>query len=180
LPLGLFYDESPHLLYLLRHFLGDDRELLHTTVVPSTRTPPTATPAQVTGQYGGAVPATLVMNFEAPVSEWHVVLLGDRGLATVDVFRDIATFVPNDELHRTRQVLRTSIAGTVAHWWGYARSGPAHMRGRLRYGNDEVFRRFARAVRSGRSPEGIAGVDGLAVVRAQHDLLAGAGIGKSR
>ena len=36
LPLGLFFDESPHLLYLVRHFGGDELELDRVSVVEST------------------------------------------------------------------------------------------------------------------------------------------------
>jgi predicted dehydrogenase len=178
LPLGLFYDESPHLLYLIRHFLPEPATLARATVVPARRAPGSRTPAQLTAQYDAPIPVTLTMNFEAPVSEWHVVLLGDDGLAAVDVFRDIATFVPNDELHHAPQVFRTSARATVAHWWGYLRSGPGHLRRTLRYGNDEVFRRFAWAVRSGQPPLGVSGDDALAVVRMQHDLLAAVDNGK--
>ena len=169
LPLGLFYDESPHLLYLIRHFAGADPELESATVVPSGCA--SATPAQLTAQYGAPLPITLAMNFEAPLSEWQVVLLGSRGAAIVDIFRDIAIFVPPDQAHRTFDVARTSIRAGWGHLTGYARSGPDHVRGRLRYGNDEVFRRFADAVQHSRRAEGISVFDALAVLRAQHDLI---------
>lgn len=178
LPLGLFYDESPHLLYLLRHFAPGPLALGSAAIVPSTRVPHTNTPAQLTAQYDAPIPVTLTMNFEAPVSEWHVALLGEHGLATVDIFRDIAAFVPNDRLHHAQQVLRSSASATLAHWWGYLRSGPAHLRRTLRYGNDEVFRRFAQGVHDGRAPVGVSGDDGLAVVRAQHELLVAVENGK--
>src|SRR5262249_4922500 len=156
---GLFYDESPHLLYLIRHFVPEPPALRTATVVASTDPGSKRTPAQLTAQYDAPIPVTLTMNFEAPVSEWHVVLLGERGLAAVDVFRALATFVPNDQLHHAPQVLRTSARATLAHWWGYVRSGPGHLRRTLRYGNDEVFRRFARAIREGQAPAGISGED---------------------
>jgi predicted dehydrogenase len=172
LPLGLFYDESPHLLYLVRHFVSGVPALEHATVVPSSSRPGANTPAQLTAQYGGRTPVTLTMNFEAPVSEWHVIVFGEEALAAIDVFRDIAAFVPNDGVHGTYPVLRTSLRGTAGHWLGYVRSGPRHLRGTLRYGNDEVFRRFGDAVESGIAPAGISAGDALAVLRAQHELLA--------
>jgi predicted dehydrogenase len=168
LPLGLFYDESPHLLYLLRHFIGD-LVLESVSVLPSRRD--VATPAQVTAQYRAPIPVTLAMSFEAPLSEWQLLLLGTRGAAAVDVFRDIATFVPADDAHRTFEVARTSVRAGLAHLWGYARSGPDHLMGRLRYGNDEVFRRFADAVELGMPAAGISVSDALAVLRAQHELI---------
>jgi hypothetical protein len=89
----------------------------------------------------------------------------------VDLFRDIAVFTPNDGDHRALEVLRTSGSASWHHWTGYLRSGPGHMLGRLRYGNDEVFDRFHAAIRSGKPPEGIGAEDALAVLRIQHWIL---------
>jgi predicted dehydrogenase len=170
LPLGLFYDESPHLLYLARHFAGGDLELDAAGVIRSS-TRGSHTPAQITAQYARPVPVTLSMNFEAPLSEWHVAVLGEAAAAVVDVFRDIAVFMPNDRDHSTGRVFGSSLSSTWYHWAGYLRSGPDHLRRRLRYGNDEVFRRFATAIRSGQEPARISGGDALAVLRAQHEIL---------
>jgi hypothetical protein len=102
-------------------------------------------------------------------------VLGDRGLGVVDLFRDIAVFTPNDGDHHAREVIRTSASASWYHWLGYLRSGPGHALGRLRYGNDEVFRRFHAAIRSGEPPEGISSADALAVLRIQHWILEGIG-----
>jgi predicted dehydrogenase len=180
LPLGLFYDESPHLLYLIRHFAGAELELDAVSVAPSTISATANTPAQIVAQYGAPLPIALTMNFEAPVSEWHVGVLGERGAAVIDVFRDIAAFVPNDGLHQTGTVLRTSLSASFSHWLGYLRSGPRHLRGRLLYGNDEVFARFARAIASGEPPAGISVDDALAVLRAQHEIVVASRVGDAR
>jgi predicted dehydrogenase len=169
LPLGLFYDESPHLLYLIRHFAGPNLELASASVVPSRRG--SKTPAQLTAQYRAPLPVTLTMNFEAPLSEWQLLLLGSRGAAAIDIFRDIAVFVPADDAHRTLEVARTSVRAALGHLWGYVRSGPSHLRGALRYGNEEVFRRFADAVEHGHPLRGISAADAVAVLRAQHELI---------
>jgi hypothetical protein len=50
-------------------------------------------------------------------------------------------------------------------------SGPRHLAGTLRYGNDEVFRRFADAARGSGAPEGIGADDALAVLRMQHEII---------
>jgi scyllo-inositol 2-dehydrogenase (NADP+) len=174
LPLGLFFDESPHLLYLVRHFVGDEIELDGVSVVDSTRGA-ARTPAQVTAQYRAPIPVTLTMNFEAPVSEWHLLVIGDEGAASVDVFRDIAIFLPNDGAHNTRGVLRSSLRATWAHWLGHVHSGPRHVRGTLLYGSDEVFARFSAAIRTGVPPDSVSGRDALAVLRAQYELISRAG-----
>lgn len=171
LPLGLFFDEAPHLLYLTRAFAGGPLEPLSVTVHPST-IGHANTPAQIDAQLrAGGMPVMLQMSFEAPLSEWHVALLGERGLATVDLFRDIAVFTPNDGGHGAKEVLRSSASTFLGHWRGYVRSGAGHVRGTLRYGNEEVFRRFREAVAAGTEPAGIGPDDALEVLRLQRWIV---------
>jgi hypothetical protein len=114
----------------------------------------------------GDVPVSIQMSFEAPLSEWHVLVLGEHGFASIDLFRDIVVMGPNDGRHEAGQVARTSLAATLSHWRGYLRSGTGHVSGRLRYGADEVYRRFHDAVH-GRPAPGIAAADALAIARVQ-------------
>jgi predicted dehydrogenase len=170
LPLGLFYDESPHLIYLAKALAPGPLERLSATIYPSTLGKPT--PAQMNLLLSSeGIPVTLEMNFEAPVSEWHLAVLGEEGLGVVDLFRDIAVFAPNDGGHESGQVFRTSAALTARHWRGYLRSGPRHLAKRLDYGNREVFRRFRDAIRAGATLEGISAQDALDVLRLQHWAL---------
>jgi predicted dehydrogenase len=171
LPLGLFYDESPHLIYAARAAAGAELEPVSATIHPTTLGH-TNTPAQIDVQMrAGNVPVMLQMNFEAPLSEWHVAVLGDNGMGVVDLFRDIAVFTPNDRGHLALDVLRTSLSSTLRHWGGYLRSGVGHVRGRLLYGNDEVFRRFHAAVVSGEPPRDIGLADAMSVLRTQHWIV---------
>src|SRR3712207_3045275 len=127
LPLGLFYDESPHLIYSARAAAGGvDLEALSATVHPSNLGHEN-TPAQIDAQFrAGTVPVTLQMNFEAPLSEWHVAVMGDNGLGVVDLFRDIAVYTPNDNGHLAMDVIRSSVMATLTHWRGY-QIGRAHV-----------------------------------------------------
>lgn len=175
LPFGLFYDESPHLIYMVRALAGAELEPVSVTAHPSTRGLAN-TPAQIDAQMrAGELPVSIQMNFEAPLSEWHVAVLGEDGLGVVDLFRDIAVFTPNDRDHRALQVLRTSASASWHHWRGYLRSGAGHVTGTLRYGNDEVFRRFHHAIVHGGRPAGIDADDALAVLRIQHWILEAGG-----
>ncbi len=175
LPLGLFYDESPHLLYLLRRLSPGRLELLACDIFPSTSG--NATPALIQAQYasagadGARLPVTLSLHFESPVSEWHVAVLGERGAGIVDVFRDIYVRLPNDGEHNTLSVVRTSLAATWAHWSQHLTRGPLHVTGRLRYGNDEVYARFHAAATAGAPLAGISPDDALEVLRMQHEIL---------
>lgn len=172
LPLGLFYDESPHMFYLLRALAPQPLQFLRAEVHPSTQGK--RTPAWISAHYAAGesrIPVKLDMAFEAPLSEWHVSVAGERCLGDVDVFRDIYVRVPNDGAHTTWPVLRTSLAATASHWAQHLLSGPRHLAGTLDYGNREVFRRFAAAARAAAEPQGIGGADALAVLRMQHEIL---------
>ena len=174
LPLGLFYDESPHLLYLLRRLAPGPLRLLACDVFPSTSGK--ATPALIQAQYESGrgadrIPVTLSMHFESPVSEWHVAVLGDRAVGDVDLFRDIYLRLPNDGEHAALSVLRTSMAATWGHWSQHVTHGPLHLAGRLQYGNGEVFARFHAAATAGQPIHDVAAADALDVLRMQHDIL---------
>lgn len=172
LPLGLFYDESPHMFYLLRALAPAPLALLRAEVHPSTVGK--RTPAWIAAHYAAGearIPVKLDMAFEAPLSEWHITVAGENCLGDIDVFRDIYVRVPNDGAHTTWPVLRTSLAATLSHWAQHLVSGPLHLAGALSYGNDEVFRRFAAAARGVDEPQGISAQDALAVLRMQHEII---------
>lgn len=172
LPGGLFLDEAPHLLYLMRRLLG--------------RLEPRSVDARLAGNEirdlsatfeHDSIWASLSMSFNASVSEWQFIVVGDRAVAALDVFRDILVVLPNDGSHRAREILRSSGRLVAGHVAGVASSGARLLGKRLKYGNDEVVRRFIDAV-EGR-PEGLRGMsgeDGYAVVAAIEEILMRAGI----
>jgi len=172
LPLGLYYDESPHMFYLLRALAPTPLRLLRAELHRSTRG--LNTPAWLSAHYAAgaaSLPVKLNMAFESPLSEWHVTVGAERCLADVDVFRDIYVRVPNDGAHTAWPVLRSSLAATAGHWLQHLVSGPGHLTGSLLYGNEEVFRRFADAALASAEPADIGPDDALAVLRMQHEVL---------
>lgn len=143
LPLGLFYDESPHLIYLLDRLADAPLTVKRVEVIDSLTG--MKTPAQVNVtmmEDGGKRPFTIRCNFEAPLSEWHVMVIGSKSMAVVDVFRDIYVRLPNDGTHTAWPVLRTSLTATVMHWWQVVTRGIGHVTKRLHYGNDEIYSRL--------------------------------------
>jgi scyllo-inositol 2-dehydrogenase (NADP+) len=171
LPLGLFYDEIPHLLYLTRAVAGPMR-LSRATIIPSLTG--SNTPARVEAWFDGAVdyPMRLACNFESPVSEWYLMILGEKRLGIIDVFRDIYLSLPNDGVHGTRQVIRTSLVATFQHWLQHVTSGIPYLAGRLFYGNDEVFARFAASIGGDVHALGPIGpTSALDTLRLQHAII---------
>lgn len=170
IPHGLFYDESPNLIALARLFAGGEPVPVTARVQPGGEG--RQTPAQVEAALAaGDVAVTLLMHFEAPVSEWHVAVVGERAVATVDLFRDVAVFTPGDGRHLALDTLRTSAATTGGHWAGVVRSGLQRLRGRLRYGTDEVMARFHAALVEGVPLGPIDAAEALATTRVQHWIM---------
>ncbi len=169
LPSGLFYDESPHLLYLLKAF-GGRLQLRHANVIPSTQG--RVTPSVVQAEFVlPEVTATLYMNFEAPISEWQLLVFTERGAAVIDIFRDILVFVPHDGQHSARDITRSSLAMLWGHAAGFVRSGLSMCLGRLLYGNDEVVKRFLDAVEGKAELRDIDAGSALDVLKLQHAIL---------
>ena len=170
LPLGLFYDESPHFFYLVRALLNGDPEIEVVHVVAGE--PGRSTPAAITLlMRAGSMPAQISMNFVAPVSEWHLTVIGSRALAVLDVFRDVLVVTRNDREHLGRHILRTTSDVITSHLGGVARSGALNVLGKLAYGNDVVIARFLEACRTRVPPKDISAADGLEVVRLQHEVI---------
>lgn len=170
LPLGLFYDESPHFFYLVRSLLGGQPvlDLAHQVPSPDGR----HTPAAITLlMHAGSVPVQIAMNFQAPVSEWHFALIGSEKMAVLDIFRDALVVIPNDHQHLGRNVLATTAHAITTHLGGVAGSGARNVAGRLAYGNDVVIARFVEACRTRVPPKDISADDGVDVVRLQHAVL---------
>lgn len=174
LPFGLYYDESPHLLYLIRRLsLGNPRLLRVDGIAGSAnaKTPKLVEALYESGDASGNFHISMLLSFEAPISEWFITVFGEHGTGIVDLFRDIYIFLPNDGVHTTATVLRTSLTATWQHWIAHFRSGARHLTGTLRYGNDHIFHRFAQAVLHNIPLEVIGADDALAVLKMQHEIL---------
>jgi predicted dehydrogenase len=171
LPLGLFCDESPHFFYLFRAF-GGRTDVTDVVVKRSRRKP--ATPHLVTAHLDtDLAPGFLYCSFESSVSEWYFVLICERAVAVIDIFRDLLIVTRNDRTHLAFDMMRTSAWGTWQHWLGVARSGSLHVARRLSYGMDEVIRRFLDGVDTGMEPDGVGLSDALEVLRLQQAVVDG-------
>ena len=172
LPFGLMYDESPHLLYLLR-CVAQDIRLARCIVHPSSRG--LNTPARIDAFFRSSTfsgPIGLTCNFESPVSEWYLMVFGEKRLGIVDIFRDIYLSLPNDGDHGTVNVLRSSTSAIMQHIWQHVLSGIPHLAGTLSYGTAEVFSRFAKAIRGAQTElMPINSENALAVLRLQHAMI---------
>lgn len=174
LPLGLFYDESPHFFYLLSRIAPGPLEFINSQLFSSTtgRNTPASVEVKFRCDSGGAlVPVSMETNFEVGISEWHITVFGEKGLGDIDIFRDIYMHLPNDKAHTTMTTFRTSAMAVAQHLGQHLPRGIQHLRGTLRYGVDEVFELLARSLRTREPERGISAAEALEVLRMQHEAI---------
>lgn len=161
LPGGLFFDEAPHMIYLLDTLLGGLSIDHAWSKLETDSTMFASLGADFSG--GSGVMAELTMIFEAPVSEWFVSIVCERGVVVLDLFRDIQFVIPPDGGHKPHQILRSSLAGVLGHGIGTVTTGARYLAKRQFWGHDVIIEDFLEAVRLDRAPA-ITGEDGARVV----------------
>lgn len=169
LPGGLLFDEVPHLLYTLQAWCGPLR-LTHGAATWRED----GQPGVVEALFDGGVPARATMVFGAPLSEWHVTLVGAHRLVDLDLFRDIAVRLGPDGAHRARDIARTSASAMAEHVRGFALAGSRLVRGRQHWGHDDLIARFVAAAR-GLAPNPVPLTEALGVVALTEELLTSIG-----
>lgn len=174
LPLGSFYDESAHIFYLLRSFAGRNLRLEKACGVAAADAG-RKTPALVSLLYrnDAGVPVTIDCQFDSPVSEWYLLLSGEKALGIYDIYRDMYIRLPNDGKHKTLNVLLTSYNAVVQHALQHITNGFDFLRGHMDYGSCEVFSRFADAISGGTEALfGIGAGEAVEVLRMQQEAAA--------
>ncbi len=169
LPFGLLFDELSHFLYLADSFSPNLR-VSHGEAFPSRMgmtTPSLATLTLLSDNY----PVHFELDFESPVCEWHMTILGTKGLLILDIFRDIIAFIPQDRQHTAADHFRTLGYATAGYWKGFFYSGIRHLTGRLKYGTDVVIDNFLAARTTGTPPAHIGLKDGARVFRLLCDAI---------
>lgn len=169
LPLGLFFDESPHFFYMLDRLAGKLNILgAHCVMNKEKKNTPDLIHLLYRGEKNNT-PVTIDCQFNSTVSEWFIRITGEKETAILDIFRDIYVRLPNDKAHTAPNILRTSLNAVGQHIISHVPRGISLLRGKLDYGNDEVFARFAKAINNNSRPEEINFDDALRVLQYQEE-----------
>ncbi len=178
LPGGLFFDEAPHMVYLLRRFLGDVSvsEAWAQAAPPGVAQPLDRVEARLQANHRSA---HLSMSFSSPISEWLLAVVGTRRVLVVDVFRDILVIQEPDGAHGASDVLRSSLRVFRQGLAGFLTSGALFSTGRLFYGHETLVRRFIDSIIDG-APPPVTPEEGLAVVQTMESILERAGFADRR
>ena len=168
LPGGLFFDEVPHFLYLMRYFLGElniEQAWLHADGTDSA--PDERMEVRLKGTQGNG---QLTMWTGSPFSEWLFVLFCSRSVLVLDLFRDILIKLPPEKAHRAMDVLKFSSGSTLQMWKEIGVSGLRFARHRLLYGHDQLVNLFLESAVNGEKPP-VTAQDGIEVVALAEEIL---------
>lgn len=170
LPFGAFFDDSPHDLYLMQDLAHGTLTLQQACAVPADGT---TTPrfVQMLYQDESGVPFSFQGTYDASIPSWTLQVSGTGGTGLWDLYRDIYHFFPADDNHGPLAMARTSLSAVLQHLWGYVPNGLAFLTGRLDYGDKEVLRRFAQAVRTNTADGKIDWTQALTVLKQQHEAI---------
>jgi len=172
LPGGLMFDEAPHMLYTMNHYLGGDLQLDHARGTFDEEGHPRTVELLLRGAAGQG---QVTMVFCAPVSEWHVMLSSARRVVALDLFRDIKVELRPDGAHGPLDIARSSAALLSGHVAGFAKAGARFAARRQHWGHDVLIGSFVDAVRgSGSSP--VPTQDALGVVALTDQVLTALGL----
>jgi scyllo-inositol 2-dehydrogenase (NADP+) len=146
LPGGLFFDESPHMLYSILEFLGDiSLEWVSTTKFEDNPQPLSRVEALMSSKISDAT-AYLRFAFDAPRDEWVLIIMGTKRVMIVDFFRDTAMELAGGGDHTASEVLSHS----MNYMWQYAKetvnSGIRLLARNLYFGHSVLIRKFIDSI----------------------------------
>jgi scyllo-inositol 2-dehydrogenase (NADP+) len=152
LPMGLFYDEAAHFMYLLERHGGKlDINDVHAVY---DKNPKAQTPVTLTvNATAGKIPVTMMLNFHSPVCEWFYIVSFKKRILMYDFFKDILIDLPTDNEHLAGDILRNSFSYTWQYWSQFVSNGFKLVAGKLLYGHDRVLSNFVLAIQGEAKPD---------------------------
>lgn len=166
LPYDLFFDEAPHFLYLMEHFIGQPH-------------PEHVEPVFHGGQLRSLTTTLigendcigqLTMHFNAPLSEWYFFIIGDREILVVDVFRDILYRFGRETSHSATEVLMVSLSAVGQILGGVAKSGVRLLRDDLYFGFNVLLDRYVHALQYGTDLP-VTAADGYRIFESAYEII---------
>jgi len=169
LPGGLFFDESPHHLYLVDAFIGG-LDLVNATATESDGAGQPLDSVTATFEGTNARRGQLSIVYDAPLSEWFFVICGTERLAIVDIFRDTIVHVGQESEHSPREMLRTATSAIGQFGYGLVKSGVRTVQGEVSFGLETLLDQHLNAMESTATPP-VAPEQGCEILSGTHAVL---------
>ena len=172
LPLGLFYDEAAHFIYLLLRHGGDVN--VKNVYAMYNKDKKDATPRTLSvDAYAGKIPVNMYMNFNAPVCEWYYTIFFENRIIYYDLFKDIVIDLPTDGEHYASNILKNDLSRNRQYWWHFIKNGFMRVTNNLYYGHDYVMETFVNEVisRKDNMEKYMTNEYGRKTVKAMNDII---------
>jgi scyllo-inositol 2-dehydrogenase (NADP+) len=171
LPMGLFYDEAAHFLYLLERHAG--KVVIDNSYAVYDKDKTAQTPQTLTvNATAGKVPVTMMLDFHSPVCEWYYIVNFKKQIFIYDFFKDILITLPTDNEHLAADVLKNSMRYTWQYWWQFITNGLRMATGNLLYGHDLVLRSFVQAIQGEKPDDQLTAENGRTNIVAINEIVA--------
>lgn len=169
LPGGLFFDESPHMLYLLKHFLP---KLKVGNVVTSRDSVSEQKPRKIEIYFTEeeSRSALLTMDFGCSRDEWILYLIAEKALVKIDLFRDTIIVLGKAGRHDPLDVLKGSINEIMQSTYQLFKAGLRYSIRQQYYGHDKLIRLFIDSIIQNTDPP-VKPEEGLSVIEMLEFIL---------
>ncbi len=169
LPLGLFYDEAAHFIYLLQRHCGEIKVVNACKIDDN---PKVATPLTLNADcVAGKVPVHMMLNFNSPICEWYYIVNFKKCLFVYDFFKDILIKVNTDNQHLSKDILKNDFKYTFDYWGKFVGNGFRMISGNLLYGQEVVFEKYINGILTGKYDKDIQAEKGRETVIAMNDIV---------
>ncbi len=170
LPLGLFYDEAAHFIYLLDKHAGAIK--IKNAYAQYNKDKNDETPRTITvNATAGKVPVNMILNFDAPVCEWYYIINFDKRIILYDLFKDIVIDLPTDNEHYSKDILKNDLKRTLQYWGGFIKNGFKMISGNLLYGHDKLIGLFIDEVITRKENKEISALEGRKTIVTMNEIV---------
>lgn len=170
LPLGLFYDEAAHFIYLLYKHCGELKIEDAYANYNTNKNDKTPLLLSVNAR-AGKVPVNMLLNFNSNVCEWYYIINFKNRIILYDLFKDIVINLPSDGEHYAKDVLKNDLSRSLQYWGGFIKNGFKRVFGGLLYGHETIIKKFIDSVETRNINENISGEMGRKTVVSMNEIV---------
>lgn len=171
LPGGLFFDESPHMIYSILEFLGRGTSVSWSRVEEWENNPqPLSRVEAFLESKAENSTAYIYSAFNSPRDEWIMAIMGTKRVAIIDFFRDAIIELKEGGRHTPYEVLINSLNLIWQMTKETANSGFRFLAKSLYFGHNELIRKFIDAIEKNTEPP-VPAEDGKLVLEIIEQVL---------
>ncbi|MDO4967578.1 MAG: Gfo/Idh/MocA family oxidoreductase [Candidatus Saccharibacteria bacterium] len=170
LPMGLFFDEAAHFIYLLmRH--GGELKIKNSYALYGADKEDNTPSLLSVDLLAGKVPTHMYLNFNSPVCEWYYCLCFKKRIIYYDLFKDILVDLPTDGEHYAKEVFKNDFSRGNQYRLGFIKNGFKMISKNLLYGHETVLAEFIKAIETRKENKYLSAEMGLKTVQKMSEIV---------